>query len=405
MSLCLSLASKNRELIDKILKQFVARITPLSKTTQPCGLLSGLAGELLFLFKLSQFQPTLVNDSLFNDKLEYLQQLLPRSINRPDLSTGLSGQGWFLEFINQAQGADYDSELCEDIDDILLNNLSIDCWQGEIEMVLGLGGIAMYAARRQLTSDTTALFEKIISHFENTATQVTENTLSWSQPADSVYRFNKENPVEAEYNLGLAHGVPSIIAAILTALQIPPLFTRTKRIVIQSGDWLLQQELTAPQNISCFASSCNDDNGSRLGWCYGDLTIALTLVRVGKALELPSYIDKARKISLHAAKRNSSQGMVYDAGLCHGSAGLALIFQLLHQQIDEPKLLQAANNWLLYTLDLYREKGLQGLYMYSAVTKEYQEDSSFLMGYSGIGLCLLAALGEQADWTDCLLMS
>jgi len=405
MSSCLTLASKNRELIDKILEQFVERISHLNKTTQPCGLLNGLAGELLFLFKLSQFKPTLVNDSLFHDKLEYLQQQLPNVINQPDLSTGLSGQGWFLEFINQAQGADYDSELCEDIDDILLNSLSIERWQGEVEMVKGLGGIAMYAARRQLISDCPEFFEKIVSHFESTATQVSENTLSWAQPTNSIFRFNKENPNVAEYNLGLAHGVPSIIAAILPALKIPTLFERTKRLLIQSCDWLLQQELDAPQSVSCFASSCNDNNGSRLGWCYGDLTIALTLARVGKALELPSYVDKAKKVSLHAAKRNSSQGMVYDAGLCHGSAGLALIFQLLHQQFDEPKLLQAANKWLLYTLDLYREKGLEGFYMYSSLTKEYQEDSGFLMGYSGIGLCLLAALGEQADWTDCLLMS
>jgi len=405
MSSCLPLASENRDLIDKILEQFVERSSHLNKETQPCGLLSGLAGELLFLFKLSKFQPALVNDGLFNDKLEYLQQQLSNVINRPDLDSGLSGQGWFLEFINQAQGADYDCELCEDIDDILLNSLSVERWQGEIEMVLGLGGIAMYAARRQLTSDSSEFFEKIIRHFESTAIQVTENTLSWSQPVNSIFRFNKETPDEAEFNLGLAHGVPSIIAAILPALKIPTLFKRTKRLLIQSCDWLLQQELAAPQSISCFSSSCNDDNGSRLGWCYGDLTIALTLVRVGKALELPSYIDKARKISLHAAKRNSSQGMVYDAGLCHGSAGLSLIFQLLHQQLDETKLLQAANNWLLYTLDLYREEGLKGLYMYSAITKKHQEDSSFLMGYSGIGLCLLAALGEQADWTDCLLMS
>ncbi|MEW6991960.1 lanthionine synthetase LanC family protein [Colwelliaceae bacterium 6441] len=405
MSSSLKSAIENQAFINQIVKQIGASLSNVTNTTHTCGLLGGLSGDLLFLVKLSQYQPALVNENIFNNKLEYLQQQLDSQVHRPDLNTGLSGQGWFFEYINQAQGRDYDAELCEGIDEILLEALAIENWKGEIETVLGLSGIAIYAGRRQLKSAPVALFEKIVTHFEYTATQISANTQSWSQPSGSVYRFNKDHLEIPEFNLGLAHGVPGIIAAILPALKIPVLFKRTKRLLVQSCDWLLQQELAQPQNISCFSSSCNDKKGSRLGWCYGDVTIALTLARVGKALELPSYIDKARQISLHAANRDSAQGMINDAGICHGSAGLSLIFQLLNQQLNEPKLEQAANNWLLYTLALYRDKGLPGFYMYSPLTKEYQEDTSFLMGYGGIGLCLLSALGETPDWADCLLLA
>lgn len=403
MSQALKSAIQNKDLINQILNKFNQKILYLENQNTNRGLLSGLTGELLFLYQLSQYNSELVDETIFNKKLEFLQTNLSFSVGHPDLSSGLSGQGWFLEYINQAQKAGYDPELCEEIDEILFNVLSIDNWNGEIEMVLGLSGIAMYAGRRQLQYSSKSLFEKIIKHFEDSAIQISENTLSWSQPRHSVYRFNKEEPEAVEYNLGLAHGVPSIIAAILPALKIPSLFDRTKRLLIQSCDWLLEQELNEEDKISCFGTSCNDKQGSRLGWCYGDLTIALTLARVGNALEMPSYINRAKQISLHAALRDSEQAMIQDAGLCHGSAGLSLIFQLLNQKLNVPELLAAANKWLDYTLELYQKQNLPGFYRY--YNHSYEEDTSLLMGYAGIGLCLLSALGEDADWADSLLMA
>ncbi|MFT4927846.1 MAG: lantibiotic modifying enzyme [Phenylobacterium sp.] len=415
-------ASENRQLIEQILQQFAGVLMALPNTVTNGGLLSGLTGDLLYLYQLSLYQgglvgQTVVDEEVFNDKLEFLQESLALSAGHPNLSAGLSGQGWFLEYLNQGQGEDYDDELCEEIDNLLHSSLSVDEWLGEIELILGLGGIAIYAARRQLKSASTELFERLLSHYEQALTQISDTTSSWTQPAKSHYRFDQENPDKAEFNLGLAHGVPGIIAAILPALNIPKLHQRAKLLLQQSCDWLLEQELAAESEgkarVSCFASACGEhdnggnsyNSGSRLGWCYGDLTIALTLSRVGKALQHSGYIEKARQISLHAATRDKTQGMVYDAGLCHGSAGLVLIFQLLDQQLNEPKLAQAANRWLDYTLDLYRQKGLEGLYAWTPLEQDYKEDTGLLMGFGGVGLCLLSALGEEADWVDCLLMA
>ncbi len=317
----------------------------------------------------------------------------------------MAGLGWFIEYINQAQDQDYDAELCEDIDDILFKHLSVTPWRGEIEMVLGLAGLSIYGARRQLKSDQTAFYEKLVNHFESLATQVSDNTLTWQQPQYSVYRLDKENIERPEYNLGLAHGVPGIITAILPALDNPSLHDRTKNLLIQSCDWLLQQQLNSQDKQSCFSSLTGSKHNSRLGWCYGDLTIALTLARVGDALELPSYMEKAREISLHSALRGEVNGMVKDAGLCHGSAGLFLIFKLLYQKIGLEELQQASDKWLDFTLNLFDEKGLEGFYKLSGIDKTYSECTGFLEGYAGIGLCLLAALNEEADWTDCLLLS
>jgi lantibiotic modifying enzyme len=391
--------------IKKILEVLTSIIEKSSNDLNNLGLFSGLSGELLYLWQVSQHDEKLVNEYIFNEKFQFLQNNLSLAASKFNLSSGLTGLGWFFEYINQNQAEGYDTELCEDIDGILLKTLSVTPWQGEIEMVLGLAGMSIYGARRQLKSDQAVFYGKLINHFESLATQVSDNTLTWQQPQYSVYLFDKNNIEKPEYNLGLAHGVPGIIAAILPALNIPSLYARNKNLLTQSCDWLLQQQLDIKESQSYFSSSIDSKHYSRLGWCYGDLTIALTLHRVGKALELPSYIEKSIEISLHAASRDEVNGIVNDAGLCHGSAGLALIFKLLYQEIGLVELQQASDKWLDFTLKFFDDKGLAGLYKLSGIDQTHSECTGFLEGYAGIGLCLLTLLNGDDDWTDCLLLS
>lgn len=391
--------------IKEQLKVLTSVIQKTNNDVNNLGLVNGLTGELLFLWQASCYDKTLVNEEIFYEKFEFLQENFSVAATNFSLENGLAGAGWFLEYINQAQGEDYDPELCDDIDNILLNTISVTSWRGEIEMLQGLAGLSIYGARRLLKTEQDDFYEKFINHFEKLATQIDKITLSWQQPSYSVYRLNEEDISAPEYNLGLAHGIVGIIAAILPALNIPSLYLRTKKLLVQSCDWLLQQELVGADKKSFFPSSMNDNHYSRLGWCYGDLTIALTLARVGKVLEFPSYIEKAKEISLHASQREEYSAMVQDAGICHGSSGIALIFQLLHKELQLEELIPVVNNWLNVTLELYSDKGLKGYYKYSGFEKDHIESLGLLTGYSGIGLCFLALLTGDSEWTDCLLLS
>jgi lantibiotic modifying enzyme len=216
--------------------------------------------------------------------------------------------------------------------------------------------------------------------------------------------MNTDQIERPEYNLGLAHGVPGIISAILPALTIPALSNRAQKLLKQSCDWLLMQQLTIKEE-SFFSSYVNDPLPSRLGWCYGDLTIALTLARVGNALKIPQYLTQAEEMALHSAKRCEKSAGIDDAGVCHGSAGLSLIFQLLNKEIPSIKLEQASIKWLDFTLKLYNEKGMEGLYKPSPQRGNRNESKGFLTGYSGVGLCLISLLNGDTEWTECLSLS
>lgn len=395
-------ATQHAQMLE-IIALLAQKISANLPQVQQFGLLSGLAGQLLFLYKAHQFNPSLINEHSFNAALENLQEHLAEQSF--ELSNGLAGQAWVLEYFNQAEQADYDPNLLEDVDALFQEALSPHPWGGEIEMVLGLGGYAPYAARRAKFTDQHALFANIVAGFESTLTTLDDGTLTWSQPENSVYRFDKENKHQAEYNLGLAHGVPGIIAALLPAYQQPALADKVRHLLEGGCDWLLAQR-NPDRAQTCGYGSCADGHfNSRLGWCYGDLTIALTLARVGQALDRPSYIAAAKEIALHATKRDPKSGAINDAGLCHGFFGMVTIYQLLNALMPDAKFVEAQQFWLDYGLAQYAEKGERGLYCYSGISKEYEEEFGFLMGYAGIGLALLAVLDNNPDWADCLLMA
>ncbi len=405
-----SLTPQQKEVIEKITNEISDVI--LNKKLHPyqCGLLDGLSGDLLFLFLKNKYDTktgisSLISESAINERLNYLQDNLAFTKDSLNFGAGLSGQAWLLEYFNQDDPNTYDEELCEEIDQLIHQYLTTDTWHDELEMILGLGGLAIYAARRLRKSPNPLLYCKILSHFESTAYHTDDGLITWIQPKSSVFLYDNENTQNNEINLGLAHGVPGIIAAILPALAIDSLKDKVATLLIKSCNWLLKQELTESDRTSCFATLCNQTQGTRLGWCYGDLTIALTLARVGKALNHDVFITKAREICLLSTNKNAEEGMIRDAGLCHGSAGLSLIFQILHKELGDEELLAASHYWLDFTLNLYTVSGLKGLYKFAGETENYEEDTGLLMGYCGIGLSLLSTLGEESDWVDSLLLA
>ncbi len=401
------LLNKDEKLIiDSIIKSLVIKVSEHINNDIHNGLLSGLAGHLLFLYKATQYDSKLVDDTLLLIKLEQLQEQLGEQSF--ELSNGLAGQAWLLEYINQCNidSSDYDFEIMSSVDFIFLEQLNHgSSFSEEIEMVLGICGLSPYTARRAKYTNQLSLYRKIVSDLASKAEYFDNGHITWSQPRGSVYRFDILNEEFSEYNLGLAHGVPGVISSLLPAINIPELKEKVTSLLIGSCDWLLDHQNLSSAGESCFSSCVGGDFNSRLGWCYGDLTIALTLARVGIALDKKIYVQRALEIALHSTNRDAFSAHINDAGLCHGYFGLVTIFQIFNKLIPHSKLQQASYDWLNYGLKEYRKKGLKSLYANKGTEEGYVEDFSFLMGYSGIGLVLISVLADDIDWADCLLMA
>ena len=122
--------------IKEIIQKLTNKVATNCEQEQSNGLLSGLAGQLLFLYNAHRFDPSFVNEDMFAEHLERLQQGLPDQSF--ELSNGLAGQAWVLEYFNQANAEDYEHDLLDDIDSLFVQALGSLPWDGEIEMVLGL---------------------------------------------------------------------------------------------------------------------------------------------------------------------------------------------------------------------------------------------------------------------------
>ena len=109
-----------------------------------------------------------------------------------------------------------------------------------------------------------------------------------------------------------------------------------------------------------------------------------------------------------AATRAPEDSGVVDAGLCHGAAGVAHLFNRMYQATGAPRLGEAAQFWFERTLALRRAgEGMSGFSAWMSAPDGEQgwvADPYFLTGAAGIGLALLAAVTPcEPEWDRVLL--
>lgn len=377
----------------------------LSPVEEP-GFLAGRAGQLLFLWCAARSVPASVSNSKFEALLEELTPNLHAAFPM-SFGYGLSGIAWLYEFI--LNDTEYQADFNTNTDIALCDYVASMTTNDEYEYVLGLNGIAAYAARRARHGHGKELVNRLVDKITERAQFFTANECSWPTQKTSTYCLIPES-TEQEFNLGLAHGVPGTLAALVSL--IPFVTDKAKRRdamhTLRAGcNWLLQAQQDPELYGSYFANLVGYPTKSRLGWCYGDATIALTLFRAGLILSEQHLTDVACKMSLHASSRSPGDALIHDTGFCHGAAGLLLIFTLLRRYYPHPKIDAAVSSWRDFVMQRFAQQGLAGFNKLKdgPDNRHFEADSSFLSGYAGVGLCLLIADGQEPDWVDALLLA
>jgi lantibiotic modifying enzyme len=378
---------------------------PAATAVNP-GLMSGEAGVLLFFWNwLKHSSPQHPRYSMtehqFQHRLNDLLEQISHQRLAPLFGNGTAGISWLMELLLQEQSAPYSADFNEQFEQQQLQMLSqLTEWSGELELLRGLTGELVLANRRL---DANPQAESTLAWIGHLLRMLRKNAVFnasscyWPTPKTSAF-FKSELPLE-QVNLGLAHGMTGILASFIPLLQWPQCRTDAELLLRSGCEWLVMQQKTTGR--SAFSSFYPSTEDSRLGWCYGDLTIALTLWRAGVALNNRAWCDTARAIALNAAKWNADEGWIADAGICHGSMGLVLIFRLLAAQLGDAQLHLAADRWLQWSFNRYERQGLSGLHPKQMM----QDKNSFLEGFAGIGLVLMFQSGQTASWADALLLA
>jgi len=343
-----------------------------------------------------------------------LRHAVDASAEKPmeaSLYSGLTGVGWALAHLrDRVPGLDGEGE-CAEIVEVLLHHLGQSPWPADYDLISGLVGFGVYALERLTVGANAAqlaavaCLERVVERLAETSEQRSEGVTWWTNPAWLPAEARKKSP-GGYYNLGLAHGVPGVIALLGLACAAGIASDEAKNLLDGAVNWLLARQ--GPGGFAAWVEPEISNGPARLAWCYGDPGVAVALLGAARCVAEPAWEREAIVIARRAARRPAEQAGVRDAGLCHGAAGLGHLFNRTFQATGEPEFADAARFWFERTLAMRRPGqgigGYQAWQLGDDGKPTWVTDSGLLTGSTGIALALLAATtAVEPAWDRMLL--
>ena len=338
-----------------------------------------------------------------------LQHALATVADNPttaSLYCGLTGVGWALAHLRvRLRGLDGEDDLTA-IDAALLHHLDQSPWPGDYDLIDGLVGFGVYALERLPRPAAAACLRRVVEHLAETSRQCPEGIAWWTGPERQSTDTRAELP-HGGYNLGLAHGVPGVVALLGRACAAGIAVGTARPLLEAAVRWLLTQRGT--RGFSHWVGPGAAAGPGRLAWCYGDPGVAAALLYAARCLGEPAWEGQALAIARRAAGRPPEQSGVVDAGLCHGACGLGHLFNRMHQASGDSRLAEAARFWFERALQMRRPGGGIGGYqawMAGDGGRGWVNEPGLLTGAAGIALALLAATtAVEPAWDRVLLVA
>lgn len=372
------------------------------------NLMGGTVGIALFYFYYSRY----TKDQTFYDKGSLLIGKIFEYINAGNdyhtFAGGLAGFGWLIEHLNQNDFIDCDTnEMLYYLDEYIYNKMILDIENENFDYLHGAQGAGIYfLSRVKKNSKVENYLVKLIDELEKVSEQSTAEALRWPP----LIRDKEKKDVSS--NLSLSHGTASIIVFLSKVYGYNIQKKKTLKLLKGAITYILQNQLDQPIYYFYFPSIIyysGQPSSGRLAWCYGDLGVGMAIYQAGKIAENNQWVEKAIEILLHSTIiRNDKITCVVDAGLCHGTAGIAHIYNRLYTLTKLETFKTAADFWFLKTLQMAKfDDGLAG---YKAWRRkdisEDLKDPGFLEGVAGIGLALISYVSDiEPAWDECLLLS
>jgi lantibiotic biosynthesis protein len=129
----------------------------------------------------------------------------------------------------------------------------------------------------------------------------------------------------------------------------------------------------------------------------------------GMAMARDDLMQRALGIAYAESSRSPTEGRVIDASLCHGSAGVAHLFNRLYQSTGDPTLRRAALQWFEFILEQCAandEYAFQFLTSRQDGSIERCASWSVVEGAAGLALTLIAATTRlEPTWDRFLCVS
>jgi hypothetical protein len=331
---------------------------------------------------------------------------LLRSPTAPGLLGGAAGLGWAVAQLAEDETAEL---VCRRIDQMLLRLLAD--WRGPYDLVGGLVGFGVYALGRGEPGHALAV--RVCEELSRRARSLGDG-LAWHTPPGELAPRQQSDAPGGVWNLGLAHGVPGVIALLARYLTAGVDVERARELLDGAVAFMLAAE-AARDDGRYPAWLVGGPEGpdqrqphrecARLAWCYNDLGVAIALLSAALATGTPRWRAEALALAHACARRSIEDARIVDAPLCHGAFGAAHLFNRLAHATGEDIFTAAAERWLDHGIGLREQRPIAGFPTFDPQDQSWTIDAAMVSGASGIALTLHAMITEvEPTWDRRMLV-
>jgi lantibiotic modifying enzyme len=378
--------------------------------TDEVGLYGGLSGMALFFGLLHAARPGYGFDDTADELLGRALSLAA-DVRSLSLSSGISGVAFAAELLAEGNDASDDADPHDEIDELLIASLEGEEWP-EYDLVSGVVGIGVYALRRLSSPSGDRLLRSVVEALARMAERTPKGAAYWTsvEHLETIRRLARPSdpPMTAgHYNLGLAHGLPGVVAWLGHAVasgQAPSEATS----LLEATMSFLVSERDVTHGYGYFTTPGLPRTASRSAWCYGNPGVGLAIVAAGQGVGRADWERFGIDLLLRETTRPVNECGVRDSSFCHGSFGLAHIYNRAFHSTGLPDFQNAARAWAKYGLALRRPgTGIGGYEAWvgsEQTPRPHRDDHGLLSGSAGIGLVLLGLVTPEAPRWDAALL-
>jgi len=328
-------------------------------------------------------------------------------LSRPALYGGMARVAFAVAHLSSGEDTDV---ACDAIERSLLGFLELPTER--YDLIGGLVGIAVPALQRIADGNPSASSEPIVravlDHLERLSRPMATG-IAWHTPPSLLPEPQRRVAPDGYINLGLAHGVPGVVAILARCIAAGIDVGRARGLLDAAVEFL--RSVAGPRpgtRYPAWLPTAPAEPRSRVAWCYGDLGIAVALMSAAGVSGRVDWRNDALDLARGMAARSYESSQVSDAALCHGAAGVAHLFNRLAQATDDAELAAAADTWFGHTLAMRRDDAIAG-FPRAALGPDsatiFEPAADLLSGASGVALALHAAISQVEPSWDRLLLA
>jgi hypothetical protein len=348
---------------------------------------------------------------------------LSEAVAPPGLHTGFCGPAWVAAHLGDRLDQEEDDSQHEDIEATLLAHLVGRPRYANYDLIGGLVGFGIYALERWPRGRSPEILDVVVERIVAQA-EPGDRGSTWTTPPELLPLHQRRVAPNGYHNLGVAHGVPGLLAFLARAVRTSPA-PKAERALEDGVRWLLDAQLPLTTGLRYAswipigkAGTPQGDPDKPLGWCYGDLGVAAALLVAGRSAGREDWSQEGVAIARRCADVGLPATGVREHGLCHGSAGIGLLFARLANATDDPLLAAASRQWFERTLES-RDPDVGDEGYFAMLPRDVHDVETggeldlmrvntpgFLVGAAGVALALAAAFSDiEPEWDRVLLAS